>query len=84
MDKIFDNYEVECNECQHYWRDTCDGVPIEKKRNCTSYTATRTSDIPEQIKQLREAVNTVERINRWIGIALIFYGIGVILHLCSS
>lgn len=82
--KRFDDYEVDCNDCQHYWRDTCDGVPIEKKRNCTSFKAARTYDIPEQIKQLREDINSVERYNNRLGIALILVAIGDIIHLCLS
>lgn len=56
MNQIFDDYEVDCNECANYWNDSCDGVPINKKRNCTSFVATRTSDIPQQIKQLQRNV----------------------------
>lgn len=54
--QIFDNYEVNCNECSNYWNDTCSGVPINKKRNCTSFTATKASDIPKQIQQLKRDV----------------------------
>lgn len=50
---IFDNYEVDCNGCECYWDNSCDGVPLDKKRNCTSYTATRTTDIPMRIADLK-------------------------------
>ena len=54
--KVFDDYEVNCNECEHYWDSSCGGVPINEKRNCTSYKATRTVDIPKQITQLKHEV----------------------------
>ena len=54
--KVFDDYEVNCNECSNYWNDTCSGVPINKKRNCTAYVATKASDIPKQIQQLKRDV----------------------------
>ena len=56
MTKVFDDYEVNCNECQSYWDSSCDGVPLDKKRNCTSFIATRTTDIPKQIAQLKHEV----------------------------
>ena len=75
--KIFDNYEVECNDCQHYWDNSCDGVPIDKKRNCTSFIATRTTDIPMQIKSL---VNRIDKLKvAVIGIAIVDVILGVIL-----
>lgn len=59
--QIFDNYEVSCNDCGNYWNDSCDGVPLNKKRNCTAFVATKASDIPKQIKQLERNV-TLNRI----------------------
>ena len=47
----------DCNSCDHYWNDTCDGVPEGQKRNCTAFVATRSVVIPEQIKSLRKALN---------------------------
>ena len=60
MAKIFDNYEIECNDCQCYWDSSCDGVPIDQKRNCTSFIATRTKDIPMQIKKLNKKVDKLK------------------------
>jgi hypothetical protein len=65
--QIFDNYEVNCNDCGHYWNDSCDGVPLNQKRNCTSFIATKTTDIPKQIKQLK----TDLRITRFIVILIL-------------
>lgn len=58
--KIFDDYEVECNECQKYWLDQCDGVKPDTTRQCTSFVATRNMDIPHKIKKLDEKVKTLD------------------------
>lgn len=79
--KRFDDYEVDCNECQYYWLDTCDGVPIEKKRNCTSFKAARTYDIPEQIKQLREELRALERTVNGFAVLIVLLAIGEIIHI---
>lgn len=51
--KVFDEWNrVDCNECAHYWDDSCSGVPKDSQRQCGSYLATRTVVIPEQIKSL--------------------------------
>ena len=52
--KIFDDYYVDCNECQHYWNDTCDGVPTTKERKCTSFMAIKKVDLPKRINRLEE------------------------------
>lgn len=74
--KIFDEAVVECNNCEHYWDSSCDGTPIKKERNCTSYKATRREDIPEQIKRLEYRVNKLYRCSLMVDIV-------IILHLIS-
>lgn len=71
--KRFDDYEVDCNTCGNYWNDTCDGVPIDKKRNCNSYIATRTTDIPKQIEKLKNSI-------KWLAIAVSLLGLGLLLQ----
>ena len=71
--KIFDDYEVNCNECKNYWDSSCDGVPITKRRNCTSYIATRTVDIPKQIEKLKKSI-------KWLAIAVCLLGLGLLLQ----
>ena len=48
---VFDNWtHVECNDCQHYWNALCDGTSKGSSKPCTAFIATRSTDIPEQIK----------------------------------
>lgn len=53
MSKFFDEYYVDCVECQHYWNDSCDGVPDATERQCTSFVATLSINVPKQIKALK-------------------------------
>lgn len=52
----FDDWEVDCGDCQHYWDDSCIGVPIEQKRNCTAFVATKKVDIPVRIERIESEV----------------------------
>lgn len=63
----------ECNDCQHYWTDACDGTPVGSEKRCIAFKATRRVDIPEQIKSLRKRVDGL----RW---AFIFVSLAVLIH----
>lgn len=55
--KVFEEYpKADCNTCRSYMQDQCDGVPVGITRKCTSYVATRQSDIPKQIEKLNEDI----------------------------
>lgn len=55
--KIFEDWEeVDCNNCERYWLNQCDGAKTHGKGSnlrCTSFLATRNIVIPEQIKALQ-------------------------------
>lgn len=57
--KIFEDWEeVDCNECERYWLNQCDGAKTlgkGSKMPCTSFLATRNVVIPLQIKKLEKA-----------------------------
>lgn len=74
--KIFDEYEVECNDCQRYWLDQCDGTPEATERHCTSFIATKKVDIPMRVKRLENTVKT-------LGGCFIVTNIIMIFHLLS-
>lgn len=67
--KIFDDYHVDCNDCQHYWNDTCDAPPDNVERSCTAFIATRRTNIPLQIKTLQIGS---QRIKKALVIQLVF------------
>lgn len=73
--KIFDDFPtVDCNECELYWINQCDGVHKAQKRSCTTFKATRGVVIPEEIKWLKT------RLKRLTG-ALIVLGVFQLLIL---
>ncbi len=58
-DKRFDDWlEVDCNQCVHYWDNSCDGAKTSLKgcrKPCNAFLATRSILIPEEIKSLKRA-----------------------------
>lgn len=74
MSERFDKWEyVDCNECQNYWNDTCDGVSKGRESVCTSFIATRMVNIPAQIKALRSDL-------KWVRVCVILTDIAIIVH----
>ena len=75
--KRFEEWEkVDCNECERWWTNQCDGANIHEKRSkrlCNSFLATRSVIIPEQIKRLSERIN-------WLGYGFLFLS-GLVLAL---
>ena len=59
--KIFDETHVDCNDCTHYWDDTCDGT--SKVKPCTAFHACKSSDLPKRIEYLESHVKGLYRIN---------------------
>lgn len=49
----WEDCEVDCNQCENYYINRCDGVPKGKKRSCTAFKASRSVVIPEEIKRLK-------------------------------
>ena len=60
MSKIFDEFpKIDCNDCVHYWDNTCDSPNTLQKGSktlCNSFIATRNIVIPLQIKRLQKGV----------------------------
>ena len=53
---IFEEYPtVDCEDCQSYWKEECDGTPVGSEKVCKAFKATRRTDIPLQIKSLQKA-----------------------------
>lgn len=57
------NEQFTCNDCTHYWDNTCDGLSDTSEHFCNSFSVTRGINIPvkineleTQIKQLKQSV----------------------------
>ena len=78
--KVFSEWDtqVDCNNCGHYWDDSCNGTPKDKARSCNSYIATRRVVIPEQIKELEMQIKNLK-----ISVNILWIVI-LILSLCTA
>lgn len=70
--KRFDETYVDCNNCTHYWDNSCDGVLERQKRSCTAYLATRHTDIPKRVKLLEKRILTLVIVDVVFGLDLIY------------
>lgn len=78
--RFSDWQEVDCNDCAHYWDNSCDGVQCSVKgsgKPCTSFLATRSVVIPLQIKALRERL-------KWLYGVVILEAIAIVICLVNS
>lgn len=58
--KIFDDFPtVDCNECESWWNNQCDGVTGGSQKPCTAFKAVRRVNIPLEIERLRDALKGV-------------------------
>jgi hypothetical protein len=75
---VFSEWEdCDCNQCEHYWDSSCDGVGKDKRKLCGQFSATRSVIIPEQIKDLEKQVTILKWcvvILAWIDILTIVGG----------
>jgi hypothetical protein len=68
--RIFEEVEVECNDCEAYWLNQCDGANHHATK-CVSYIATKRVDIPVKIQTLERKVNSLNNYLLAFSIALI-------------
>lgn len=80
-EKIFDEFNVDCLDCREYWADTCDGVPKGEIRPCTSFRATRSVDIPEQIKALKNEIKGLKKQMVGFLVTSIIFALHLLAHL---
>lgn len=59
--KVFEEWDVDCNDCKHYWDDTCDATSEGSRRLCNSFVATRRVVLPARIERLESAVRSLKR-----------------------
>ena len=80
--KRFEDWEeVDCNECERYWLNQCDGAKTLGKGSnlpCTSFLATRKVVIPLQIKALQ---NENKSVTKCIVLLSLIELIHILIHL---
>lgn len=78
--KVFDESYVDCNQCQHYWNTVCDGAPTKQIKPCTSFKATRQTDVPLQIEKLSKGQKQSDRSILWLHIIVFLHLLGEFLE----
>lgn len=53
--KIFDDWNTNCDDCQYYWTDQCDGTKADTDRKCPSYNPTRERKFSTRLSALEWA-----------------------------
>lgn len=73
--KRFEDYPmpVDCNECESYWTNACDGVPQGSERRCNSFSATRKIVIPAQINALDKRCDRLTATTLCMWVALLIH-----------
>ena len=74
--KRFEDWDdVDCNQCERYWDNSCDGAPLKgSRRACTAFSATRSVIIPLQIKRLERRLEGLTA-----GYIILTVAIGIIM-----
>lgn len=74
--KRFEDWKkVDCEDCQRWWLNECDGVNASSKgsgRLCNSYLATRKVVLPHQIKKLQRAIKWLTGVCVIFGVLMIY------------
>ena len=81
--KIFDDFTcVDCNDCERWWLNQCDGVkPSTSNSNgstrvCNGFLATRNIHIPQKIKTQQKQIECLI----WWNVVLSLFIIGLIIR----
>ncbi len=76
--KIFDDFPtVDCNECESWWLNQCDGVREGSQKPCTAFKVVRRVNIPSEIESLRKAVKYLKRVELVLVICMILSMIAI-------
>jgi hypothetical protein len=66
--QIFEDFpEVDCNACDCYYTNQCDGTPTGSEKLCKTFKAVRRVDIPLQIKDAQDGLERLRKIVFWFG-----------------
>lgn len=80
LPKVFEEWDVDCNDCKHYWDDSCDACSEGSRRLCNSFVATRRVVLPARIERLESAVRSLKTIAYMEAVLL---GLLIGKHVCE-
>lgn len=68
---------VDCNNCELYWLNQCDGVKCTQKGSvmpCKSFLATRSVIIPQQINEVHKSIQKLR-------VCMVIMGATIVLNI---
>lgn len=78
--KVFDDFPtVDCEECEHWQLNKCDGHYVGTESSCTAYKVVRRLNTPLEIKALQKGYKDLTRASLINSIAIILLALAVIL-----
>lgn len=79
--KIFDDFQtIECEDCERYWINQCDGVKKGSKMPCNSFLATRSIKIPQEIEALKSAIKGLKTTVLILSVSVLLIAISNLLR----
>lgn len=84
--KLFETTPLrQCNSCQHYYTNTCDGVKLMENKTCRDYKVIRLLDVESLLNENNIILKNINaKINVTLGIVIVnlvftaFYYCGII------
>ena len=78
--KVFDDFPtVDCEECEHWQINRCDGHSVGTESSCTAFKVVRRLNTPQEIKALQKGYKDLTRASLINSIAIILLALAVIL-----
>ena len=78
--KVFDDFPtVDCEECEHWQINRCDGHSVGTESSCTAFKVVRRLNTPQEIKALQKGYKDLTRASIINSIAIILLALAVIL-----
>lgn len=74
--KRFDDWRDElknCNDCELYWLNTCDGVSQGDERICKAYKVTRNLSIPKKLNDLENTLRNLIIAQTLLNVLFVIY-----------
>ena len=63
----------DCNQCEPYWNNQCDGAVVGSEKPCKAFVAVRRVSIPAEIKAIRSEIKRLY-------VSLLLLAITVLIH----
>lgn len=61
--KVFDDFPtVDCEECEHWQLNKCDGHSVGTESSCTAFKVVRRLNTPQEIKALQKGLERLRKV----------------------